>query len=212
MKTILFYISNDVISCEPLNLCCDDFVNFSYSLNFWRMFQLNKCIWHLSNGLLLCMLYKICECLLMLLQILVASIWYQNPSFLLKFFLCVTCPIKRHLAFVMQRSGCSWIFSIMQRTLLHLYEIAYVKLGSMMQISHVDLRTLQIYLFIEMPYQFPHLKWCMCTSNSTNAWWNPTSSLMKCSLYIFMFLHFPCVMWQEQGLCILICISVGKNL
>jgi hypothetical protein len=33
----------------------------------------------------------------------------------------------------------------MQGTLLHSYEIAYVKLGSVMQISHVDLGTLQIY-------------------------------------------------------------------
>jgi hypothetical protein len=41
----------------------------------------------------------------------------------------------------------------MQCTLLHLYEIAYVKLGSMMQISHLTLQTLQIYLF-EMPINF----------------------------------------------------------
>lgn len=53
-------------------------------------------------------------------------------------------------------------------------------------------------LFIWNAYQFPHLKWCMCTSNSTNAWWNPTPSLMKCSIYIFMFLHFPCV-WCEKS-------------
>jgi hypothetical protein len=41
----------------------------------------------------------------------------------------------------------------MQCTLLHLYKFFNVKLGSMMQISHVDLRTLQIYLF-EMPTNF----------------------------------------------------------
>lgn len=85
----------------------------------------------------------------------------------------------------------------MQGSLLHSYKIAYVKLGSMMQISHVDLRMLQMYFF-EMPTNFFISIRCMCTSNSTNAWWNPTPSLMKCSLYIFMFLHFPCV-WCNKS-------------
>lgn len=41
----------------------------------------------------------------------------------------------------------------MQGSLLHSYKIAYVKLGSMMQISHVDLHMLQMYFF-EMPTNF----------------------------------------------------------
>jgi hypothetical protein len=89
--------------------------------------------------------------------------------------------------------------------------VLYVCYWLCFEISHVDLCTLQIYSF-EMPTNFlisndvcVHLIQLMLDEIQLQAWWNVP--------YTYLCFALPlCVMQQEQGLCILICINVGKNL